>query len=157
MATKPPGNGNGSRRGRRLSAVPAVFDPAYELWKLRQRGVPWNEAASQTGYASVGLARTALAAFMQAARLEREAAQRAEALQLSIDRYERVIEAYWTDAIINHKPEAAATILRAMAQSDRVQRLDSEEMTVVAPRTIVVSPDPEAYVATLKAVAEGES
>jgi hypothetical protein len=155
MATKPPGNGNGSRRGRRLAAVPAVFDPPYEVWKLRQAGVPWREAAAQTGYASVELAKVALRVFMQQARMERASEQRAEALQLSIDRYERIIQAYWEDAIMAKRPEAATTILRAMAQSDRVQRLGDEEMETVAPRTIVISPDPETYVAQLKEIVEG--
>jgi len=144
-----------TRRSRRLSAVPVVLDPPYELWKKRQAGVPWRDAAKQTGYANINIAKEALRVFMQQARMERAEAQRAEALQMSIDRYERVIEAFWQDAIVSRKPEAAAVILRAMAQSDRVQRLDAEEMAVVAPRTIVISPDPEEYVRQLQAVVEG--
>jgi len=152
---KPSPRSKTAKAQRRLEAVPEVFDPAYELWKLRQQAIPWKEAAGMTGYASIGVAKMALAAFLQQGALERTAEQRAQALALSVERYERIIQAYWEDAIVSRKPEAAAVILRAMAQSDRVQKLDADEVSIVAPRTIVVAADPEAYVATLRAVAEG--
>jgi len=117
--------------------------------------VPWREAAQRAGYSTLQAAKTAVTVFLQQAVMERATEQRAEALQLAIDRYERVIQAYWTDAIDKRKPESAAVILRAMAQSDRVQRLDSDEISVVAPRTIVIAGTPEAYTAKLKAVVEG--
>lgn len=151
-----PGTGTKSARvRRRLNAVPEVFDPAYEAWKLRQQGLAWIEVAKQTGYATTPAAKLAVSTFLQQANLERATEQRAEALQLSIDRYEAVINAYWSAAVTERKAEAAAVILRAMAQSDRVQRLAEDEISVTAPRTIVIAGTPEAYVAKLQAVVEG--
>ena len=76
-----------------------------------------------------------------------------EYLQLQINRYERILAAWWDRATTLHDGKAANIILRTLERLDRVFRLDKGEHAV-SQESVVISADPEAYARQLQQVVE---
>ena len=126
-----------------------VFDAPYEAYLLRMKGVPWPEVAKQTGYGSGNSVAMAVSVYLQKAALAQSAQHLQEALQLQIDRYERVLHEWWELGTTGHDEKAAMIVLRALERLDRVQRI-TEGDTIVTKETLVISADPDEYVRQLQ-------
>lgn len=134
-----------------------ILDPAYEAYILRRNCVPWREVARRCGFRTDNDAWVAVHQLLQRAAGELAPARRAAALEMSIDRHEAIVGAFWDAATLERDPHAAAIISRELAALDRVQRLGEKDTDAgVGGRTIVVAGTPEEYVLKLQQIAAGE-
>ena len=144
-----------------------VFDPAYEAHKLRMRGMPWREVAIRTGYDSESAAVLAVGHYVSKAATAIDIAQKREALAMQLQRYEAVLDAWWSAgvppttasgvALASLDEKAANVVLKTLAQIDKLHHFDTEESGTAAPEVIVIGGDPAQYAAGLRAVVEAES
>ena len=146
-----------------------VANPAYEVHQLRMQGVPWREATELLGYASETAAKMAVPAYLARAATEIDTDQKREALQTQLDRYEAVLRAWWkqgttpVDVVVGTQvvqvmdDRAAATVLKTLAQIDKLYNFGADESGMKAAEIIVIGGTPEQYTAGLKALAEAET
>jgi len=139
------------------AASPAAdaFDPAYEAHMLRVSGLPWDEVAGATGYATPGAAARAVSSYLSKAAANQSSQHLQEALQTQVDRYEKVLSSWWTLGTTGKDEKAAGVVLRALERLDRLLKLTDAD-TVVTRETLVISADRDEYIAQLKALTDGE-
>jgi hypothetical protein len=133
-----------------------VFDAAYEAQMARVAGKTWEETAKATGYPSPMAAARAVSSYLQRAAANQSAQHLQEALQTQVTRYETVLASWWQLGTTGHDDKAAMVVLRALERIDRVLKLTDGD-TAVTRETLVVSADPDEYVAQLKAMTEGKN
>jgi hypothetical protein len=151
-------------RVKQMSPPPGeAFDPAYEAHRLRMAGYSWDEAARRAGYGTAGHAAVAVTTYLQKAATLQSAQHLQDALQMQIDRYEAVLNAWW-EAGVDGIPDpdhpevrtrdekAASVVLRTLERLDRIQRLTEGDVQITR-ETIVISADPDEYVRQLQAAA----
>lgn len=134
-----------------VDSLPAPVDPGYDGHMLRIAGKPWAEIAKTIGSPSAGSAMRTVSKYLRECARNQSSEHMQEALQTQIDRYEVILAAWWEKATKGQDEGAATVVLRAMERLDRVLRLTDGEATV-SKETIVVSPDPAAYVKQLQEV-----
>ena len=140
-----------TRDARVAEAAEVAFDPPYEAHKLRMAGIPWVEVARKTGYPSPAAATVAVSAWLGKAAAAVSAQHMQEALQLSVDRYEAVLEQWWRLGTTGHDEKAALIVLRTLAQLDRVQKLTDNEIQITR-ETLVISADHDEYIRQLQGI-----
>lgn len=136
--------------------TPEVFEPAFIAHQLRLRGETWKDVAEATGYPTPSACQHAVTGYIQRAAIARSAEQRELALQTQIDRYEALLRSWWDLGTTMHDEKAANILLKALAQLDRVQKLDDME-TSAATAVMVIAGTEEEYIARLRAIDEGET
>ncbi len=70
-------------------------DRAYTAHQLQLGGVDWTEIAQRTGYLDGRIASMAVTAWLQKIAVEQAPGQRRTALQLELDRLDRMQAAFW--------------------------------------------------------------
>ncbi len=71
-------------------------DRAYTAHQLQLGGVDWTEIAQRTGYLDGRIAAMAVTAWLQKIAVEQAPGQRREALQLELDRLDKLQSGFWT-------------------------------------------------------------
>jgi len=138
---------------REYTPEPDLIDAPYEAHKLRIAGNTWHDIATQMNYPNAAAAAMAVGHYLQRAAVQQSASHQQEALNLQVARYETVLTKWWDLGTDGKDEKAASILLRTLERLDRILRLTDAD-TIVARETLVVSADPEAYVAQLKALTE---
>ena len=133
-----------------------TFDAAYEAHMARVAGKTWEEAAKDSGYPSAMAAARAVTSYLQRAAANQSAQHLQEALQTQVARYEQVLSSWWQLGTSGHDDKAAMVVLRALERIDRVLKLTDSDVAVTR-ETLVISADPEEYVAQLKEMTDGKN
>ena len=139
------------RDGEMVAFGVDVFDPARRVHELRLRGMGWREAAEQAGYGSAPAARAAVKAMLDRAAMEMDKEQRAERLDLELERLDALQAAFWTGAITGDD-KAAATVLNVMRHRAKLLGLEVPDQADTRAKTIVVSGSTEEYQNALRAI-----
>ena len=133
-----------------------VFDAAYKAHMARVGGATWEEAAKASGYPSAMAAGRAVTSYLQRAAANQSAQHLQEALQTQVARYEKVLSSWWQLGTDGHDDKAAMVVLRALERIDRILKLTDGDVQVTR-ETLVISADPDEYVAQLKAMTDGKN
>lgn len=127
----------------------AVLERQSQAISLYGEGCSYDEIAEQLGYANRG---SAWKTVNRGLRSQRDL-RAGDYLQTQIDRYERVLATSWERATTGHDWKAANIVLRTLEQLDKVLRLGDGERAV-SRESVLISANPEAYVAQLQEVVE---
>jgi hypothetical protein len=117
-------------------------DPAREAYDLWVQGVPWEEIALRTGYASARSASATVAMWLQRGAIHDgvQAARARAAQALSVT--ERVKSAFWDQAMAGDK-DAASVVLAANRDFFKMAGLEAGVLTINSKRTLIISDNGE--------------
>jgi hypothetical protein len=117
---------------------------------LRMRGLSWPLIARQVGYATADAAEVMVRRYLQVAAADLSRERRAEALQMSVDRIEALLDTQWTKAEMGDT-KAAEFCLRAVATIARLEGVEKlHETEGQSVKTIVITGSSEDYVRELQ-------
>lgn len=143
--------------GQLVKADLAEPEMAYVAYQLRQAGNDWPTIADQVGYANAKTAEVCVRQYLQAAAMEMAQENRAEVLQLEMDRLDRLTNAYWETAL-RGEVKHAELVLKTIQTRARLLGLETlHEKVGGSTKTIVIAQNSEQYVAALKEIAEESS
>lgn len=131
------------------TAHAAVLEKEERAISLYGDGCSYDEIAEQLGYTNRG---SAWKAVDRGLRTQRDL-RAGDYLTTQIDRYERILATWWERATAGHDGKAANIVLRTLERLDKLLRL-TEGDHAVSQESIVISANPEAYVAQLQQVVE---
>lgn len=152
---------------QQLGIVPA-YERGQREHELKLRGMSWSDIARTCNHVDAAAAQVARSQYLQKASLALAKEKREEALQLELERLDALQAAYWQRATEGlEDPEfpglpkipdakAAEVVLKIIAQRVKLQGLDEADRSTAGPRTVVVTGNTDQYVATLKALIEGD-
>ncbi len=127
-------------------------DRAYTAHQLQLGGVDWCEIARRTGYLDARIAAMAVTAWLQKIAIEQAPGQRRAALQLELDRLDKLQSAFW-DRTLAGDYHAAEVVLKIVGRRCTIMGFDRPADTdLVAARTVLVTGPSKQYIATLQSL-----
>lgn len=96
-----------------------AFEPPFEAYRLRLRGVPWREVAKRCGYRTESSAAIAVRNYLQSAALMQSKEKKSEALAMEIARLDELQNSWW-EAAVRGDDKAAQIVLRVISQRSKM-------------------------------------
>lgn len=139
---------------RKSGAVPDIFAPQLEAYRLRSKGMEWSEIAGLTGYPSGTSCKMAVQAWLQQAALTESEEERQLAFAEEISRLNRLQMEWWDEATSGKNLDAAKFVLQVIAYRSKLRNLEKPVTERDTGQVLVIAGSEEEYVSKLKAIAE---